>query len=84
LSAVFKLQHPAKDAVTRALVPLANGHFALVVLDAVKPGDPSKVPAEALGFLREQMAHAFGMLDVIGYVDVLRKHAKIETAPQRL
>lgn len=84
LTAVFKLQHPAKGAVTRALVPLANGHFALVVLSEVKPGDPSKVPAEALGFLREQMARAFGSLDVMGYVDVLRKNAKIETAPQRL
>jgi peptidyl-prolyl cis-trans isomerase D len=84
LTAVFKLQHPAKDAVTRALVPLANGHFALVVLSAVKPGDPSKVPAEALGFLREQMARAYGELDVMDYVEVLRKHAKIETAPQRL
>ncbi|HET7929856.1 MAG TPA: SurA N-terminal domain-containing protein [Rhodanobacteraceae bacterium] len=84
LQAVFKLQHPAKDAATRALVPLANGHFALVVLSAVKPGDPSKVPAEAQTFLREQMARAFGMLDVIDYVDVLRKNTKVETAPQRL
>ncbi|HLI19142.1 MAG TPA: peptidylprolyl isomerase, partial [Rhodanobacteraceae bacterium] len=84
LKAVFNLAHPAKGADTRALVPLAKGHYALVVLSAVKPGDPSKVPAEAQGFLREQMARSFGDADLQAFIAVLRKHSKIETAPQRL
>lgn len=84
LKAVFELAHPAKGADTRALVPLANGHYALVELSAVKPGDMSKVPEEAQNFLREQMARAYGAADIEAFLDVLRKGAKIETAPQRL
>ncbi|TAN06879.1 MAG: peptidylprolyl isomerase [Rhodanobacteraceae bacterium] len=84
LTAVFKLAHPAKGSDTKALVPLANGHYALVALSAVKPGDASKVPAEARSFLGEQMARAFGEADLQAFLSVLRKHSKIETAPQRL
>lgn len=84
LKAVFEMAQPAKDAATRALVPMPKGRYALVVLSAVKPGDPSKVPAEAQGFLREQMARAYGAADIEGFLDVLRSQAKIETAPQRL
>ena len=84
LAAVFKLAHPARDGVTRSLVPLAKGHYALVVLSAVKPGDASKVPEQAQGFLREQMARAFGAADLDGLLDALRKSAKIETAPERM
>lgn len=84
LKAVFEMAHPAKDAGTHALVPLKGGHFALVDLTAVKPGDTSKVPSEAQAFLRQQMAQAFGEADLQGFIEVLRKQAKIETAPQRL
>jgi peptidyl-prolyl cis-trans isomerase D len=84
LKAVFELAHPAKGAGTHALVPLKGGHFALVDLTAVKPGDTSKVPSEAQGFLRQQMAQAVGEADLQGFLEVLRKQAKIETAPQRL
>src|SRR6185437_9916338 len=84
LKSVFEMAHPAKGAGTHALVPLKGGHYALVDLTAVKPGDTSKVPSEAQAFLREQMARAFGEANLKGFLDVLRKHAKIETAPQRL
>lgn len=84
LKAVFEMAQPAKGSDTRALVPMAKGRYALVVLSAVKPGDPSKVPAEAQAFLREQMARAYGAADIEAFLDVLRSGAKIETAPQRL
>jgi hypothetical protein len=84
LKAVFEMAHPAGGSDTHALVPLKGGHYALVDLSAVKPGDTAKVPNEAQSFLREQMARAFGEADLQGFLDVLRKHAKIETAPQRL
>jgi peptidyl-prolyl cis-trans isomerase D len=84
LKAVFEMAHPAKGSDARALVPLEKGRYALVVLSSVKPGDPSKVPAEAQGFLRQQMAQAFGGADFQAFLDVLRSGAKIETAPQRL
>ncbi len=84
LKAVFEMAHPAKGADTRALVPMEKGRYALVVLSAVKPGDSSKVPAEAEGFLRQQMARAYGAAEFEAFLDVLRSKAKIETAPQRL
>lgn len=84
LKAVFEMAHPAKGAATRALVPLAGGHYALVDLTGVTPGDPAKVPSEAQGFLREQMARAYGNADLDAFIEVLRKRAKIEIATQRL
>lgn len=84
LKSVFTLAHPAQGAVTQALVPLKDGHFALVALTAVKPGDPATVPAEAHTFLREQMARAFGEADIEAFIAELRARAKIEMAPQRL
>jgi peptidyl-prolyl cis-trans isomerase D len=84
LKAVFKLPHPANGKVRRAVVPLKNGHYALVVLHAVEPGDMSKIPDKAQGFLREQMARAFGSMDLGSYLAVLRENAKIKTAPQRM
>ncbi|HEX5353409.1 MAG TPA: SurA N-terminal domain-containing protein [Rhodanobacteraceae bacterium] len=84
LKAVFKLAHPAKGSEPRALVPLKKGHYALVVLSAVKPGDSSKVPAQALNFLREQMAHSFGNTDIEAFLATLRAHTEIKTAPQRM
>ncbi|MGH8156214.1 MAG: hypothetical protein ACREP0_13495, partial [Rhodanobacteraceae bacterium] len=84
LKAVFDMPHPAKDADARALVPLAAGHYAMVVLSAVKPGDMSKVPAQAQDLLRQQMARAFGDADLDAFISTLRHGAKIQTAPQRL
>jgi peptidyl-prolyl cis-trans isomerase D len=84
VTAVFKLAHPAKGAETKALVPMENGHYALVVLHSVAPGDPSTVPQEAQAFLREQMARAYGGADMQEFIDILRDHAKIELAKQRL
>lgn len=84
LKAVFELAHPAKGGDTKALVPMGKGHYALVVLNAVKPGDPSKVPAEAQGFLREQMARAYGNADIQAFLEVLRTQSKIEIVKQRL
>jgi peptidyl-prolyl cis-trans isomerase D len=84
LLAVFKLGHPAKGGATRALVPLGKGHYALVELSGVKPGDIAKVPDQAQGFLRQQMARVFGVAELDGLLEVLRRNAKIETAPQRM
>ncbi|HJP97211.1 MAG TPA: SurA N-terminal domain-containing protein [Rhodanobacteraceae bacterium] len=84
LKAVFKLAHPAKGGDTNALVPMEKGHYALVTLTAVRPGDPSKVPDEAQQFLREQMARAYGNADIQEFIDLLRSHSKIEVAKQRL
>jgi peptidyl-prolyl cis-trans isomerase D len=84
LEAVFKLAHPSKGGGTKALVPMEKGHYALVVLNSVEPGDPSKIPQEAQQFLREQMARAYGNADIQEFLDILRSQSKIEIAKQRL
>jgi peptidyl-prolyl cis-trans isomerase D len=84
LEAVFKLAHPSKAGDTKALVPMEKGHYALVVLNSVEPGDASKIPEEAQQFLREQMARAYGNADIQEFLDVLRSQSKIEVAKQRL
>jgi len=84
LKEVFKLAHPAKGSDTKALVPMDKGHYALVSLTAVKPGDASKIPDEAQQFLREQMARAYGNADIQEFLDILRSRAKIEIAKQRM
>jgi peptidyl-prolyl cis-trans isomerase D len=84
LKAVFKMAHPAKEGDTKALVPLDKGHYAVVSLTAVKPGDASKIPDEAKQFLREQMARAYGNADIQEFLDILRSHSKIEVAKQRM
>ncbi|HEU0278144.1 MAG TPA: SurA N-terminal domain-containing protein [Rhodanobacteraceae bacterium] len=84
LQAVFKLAHPAQGGDTRALVPMADGHYALVSLTGVKPGNLAKVPTEAQAFLHQQMARSFGAAGIAGFISVLRAHSKVQTAPDRL
>ncbi len=84
LAAVFRMPHPGKGAVSRALVPLADGHYALVELSAVRPGDLSKVPVQEREFLRAQIGQVLGAEEMQGLLEAFRKSAKIQLAPQRL
>lgn len=84
LKAVFEMPHPAKGGDTKALVPMDNGHFALVSLESVTPGDLAKVPPDAQAAVRQQMAQSIGNMELEAFIEVLRRQAKIETAPQRL
>ena len=84
LKAVFRLPQPAAGKATRELVPLSQGRYALVVLNAVHPGDVAGAPKQEKDILRRQMAQVIGLQDVDGLLAMLRAHAKVEVATDRL
>ena len=84
VKAVFEMPAPAKGGDSKVLVPMEKGHYALVSLESVTPGDSSKAPAEAQAFLRQQMAQSVGNMEINAFLDVLRRQGKIATASQRL
>jgi peptidyl-prolyl cis-trans isomerase D len=81
---VFKLARPAGDTPVTANVALPNSAYALVALQTVKDADPSKVDAKTREAARNQLHQAVDNEAVMGYVDSLRKAAKIEVAEDRL
>ena len=81
---VFKLSRPTADKPTTAKVALANGAFALVELDGVTDGDPAKADAKTREAARNTITQAYGQEAVRGFVDSLRKSAKVEIAEDRL
>jgi peptidyl-prolyl cis-trans isomerase D len=80
----FKLDRPAEGKPTVGESSLSNGDFALIELTAVKDGDPSKIDAKTKEAARNTLRQGMGGLAVRGYVDSLRKSAKIEVAEDRL
>ena len=81
---VFKLSRPQEGKPVTTQVALANDTYALVALDAVKDGDPAKLDAKTREAARNQLTQGIGEETVRGYVDSLRKTAKIEIAEDRL
>jgi peptidyl-prolyl cis-trans isomerase D len=81
---VFALPRPQEGKTVAGKVALPGDVHALVVLDAVKDGDPSKLDAKTREAARNQLSQGIGDLAVRGYVDSLRKTAKIEVVEDRL
>jgi len=84
LTAVFKLAAPAPGKSVRSAVDLGHGSYALVQLDAVHPGDVSKLPPEQREFIAAQLRQMQSGASVQAFLDALRRAAKIETAPDRM
>ncbi|RAP57613.1 SurA N-terminal domain-containing protein [Oleiagrimonas sp. MCCC 1A03011] len=84
LDEAFRMPHPSKNASSYASVDLGNGSYALVRLDAVHPGDPSKIPEAVRNMLRQRMAQAYATTETNAFIDVLRKNTKIETVKSRM
>jgi peptidyl-prolyl cis-trans isomerase D len=81
---VFKLDRPQDGKPSAGESSLSSGEYALVELTAVKDGDPSKVDAKTKEAARNTLRQGMGTLVVRGYIDSLRKSAKIEVAEDRL
>jgi peptidyl-prolyl cis-trans isomerase D len=81
---VFKLARPQADKPTVSEVTLANDVYALVALDAVKDGDPSKLDAKTREAALNQLRQGIGSEAVRGFIDSLRKDAKVEVAEDRM
>jgi len=81
---VFKLPRPQEGKPASGQVTLANDSYALVSLDAVNDADPAKLDAKSREAARNQLAQSMGNDAVRGFIDSLRKSAKIKIAEDRL
>jgi peptidyl-prolyl cis-trans isomerase D len=81
---VFKLARPADGKPTVGKVALANEGYALIELTAITDGDPAKADAKTREAARNTLAQAYGQETVRGFIDSLRKSAKVEVAEDRL
>ena len=84
VDSVFKLDRPQDGKSINGEVALADDNYALVELTAVKDGDPSKLDPKTREAARNALRQSMGTLAVHGYVDSLRKGAKVEIAEERL
>jgi peptidyl-prolyl cis-trans isomerase D len=84
LDAAFRMPHPAKGKPDYASVDMGEAGYALVALDAVHPGDLSKVSKMERSFFRQRLTQANALAELDGFVEILRKHTKIEIAKQRM
>ena len=84
VDAVFALPPPAAGKTEPGLVALNGDVYALFQLDAVKDGDPSKLDARTREAALNQLRQGLGYEAVRGFVDSLRKAAKVEIAENRL
>jgi peptidyl-prolyl cis-trans isomerase D len=81
---VFKLARPEANQPAVGEVTLANDVYALVALDAVRDGDPSKLDAKTREAARNQLRQGIGSEAVRGFIDSLRKNAKVEVVEDRM
>ena len=76
LAQAFLLPHPVDGKPVYAAVDMQDGDFALVAVDKVQAGDPSKLPSEQRTALRQQMAQAYSAEATRELITALR--AKVE------
>ncbi|MHC1480435.1 SurA N-terminal domain-containing protein [Frateuria aurantia] len=84
VSKAFLLPHPSAGKPVFASVDLGDGSAAVLALDQVQGADPSKVSEAQKKALGTQMAQAYGNLEVMEYVDDLRRHTKVQIFEDRL
>ncbi|QWT22337.1 SurA N-terminal domain-containing protein [Bacillus sp. NP157] len=84
LREAFSLPRPVSGKAIWSAVAMDNGTYALVSVDKVTDGDPSKVAKPERDALRGQMMDAMARAATIEYLDALRARAKITIATDRM
>ncbi len=84
VKAVFALPRPQADKPQIQLVPLGGDTFALLQLDKVVDGDPSKLDAKTKAAARNTLADGIGTTATREFVDALRADAKVHVSEDRL
>lgn len=84
VKAVFKMPHPSADNPQFSMVSLGEGKYALVQLDAVHPGDLSKIDQREKHMLRLQMRQADAAQTTHQFIEALRAKAEIKIARDRM
>lgn len=84
VDAVFNLERPQAGKPTVGRAGLADDAFALIALDTVTDGDPSKLDAKTKEAARNTLRQGMGVEATRGFVDSLKKAADIKIAEDRL
>ena len=84
LREAFTLPHPADGKVAWTAVDVGNATYAVVAVDKVTDGDPSKVEKGTRNALRGQMMDAMARAVTMEYVEALRAKAKVTIAADRM
>ncbi|MET0618313.1 MAG: SurA N-terminal domain-containing protein [Luteibacter sp.] len=84
LQQAFTLPHPADGKPAWAAVATGTGTYALVAVDKVTDGDPSKVDKAQRGALRGQMMDAMAQAATLEYIEALKAAGEIKVAQDRM
>lgn len=84
VGAAFTLPRPTADKPQRQLVTLTNDTYALLQLDTVADGDPSKLDAKTKEAARNTLAEAIAQTTTREFVDALRADAKVRVSAEKL
>jgi peptidyl-prolyl cis-trans isomerase D len=84
VTAAFTLPRPAADKPQRQLVTLGGDTYALLQLDSVADGDPSKLDAKTKEAARNTLMEAVATTTTREFVDALRAEAKIRVSAEKL
>ena len=78
LRQAFLLPHPKADKPSFASVLMDDGSYALLAVDKVQDGDPSKFPPQQRAIIAQQMTQAYGTETRNELIDVLKAKAEIK------
>jgi peptidyl-prolyl cis-trans isomerase D len=84
VGAAFALPRPAADKPERRLVTLGGDTYALLQLDSVVDGDPSKLDAKTKDAARNTLSQAIAQTTAREFVDALRAEAKVRVSTEKL
>ena len=84
VAAAFALPRPTAEKPERQLVALSNDTYALLQLDSVTDGDPSKLDAKTKDAARNTLAQAIAQTTTREFVDALRAEAKVRVSAEKL
>ncbi|WP_300615223.1 SurA N-terminal domain-containing protein [Dokdonella sp.] len=84
VQAVFAMPRPAEGKSEFKLVDMAGDEYALVRLDAVVDGDPSKLDAKTREATRNTLTESLGSVTTREFVSALRKNTRVTLSEKRL
>ncbi len=84
VAAAFSLPRPTADKPSRQRVALGGDAYALLQLDSVTDGDPSKLDAKTREAARNTLGQAIATTAAREFIDALRGQAKIRTSTEKL
>jgi peptidyl-prolyl cis-trans isomerase D len=82
--AAFALPRPAADKPQRQLVTLGNDSYALLQLDSVVDGDPSKLDAKTKEAARNALSDGIAQTATREFVEALRAGSKVRVSAEKL